>query len=573
MKLFSLAVSAILACAAASSKAYPTDAKQRIIRDAEGRHVIYHGVNVVYKVAPYIPDEDKFDSQTSLNDKDIQDLKNWGFNLVRLGVMWEAVETAPGVYNETYLKEVDSLITKMGEQGIYTLVDAHQDVMARVICGEGMPNFYAKEIIAKGTYCIGEWADYFLAPLYKKTGFCKSMDDYNFRKDKDGNPMIEDCQTINFATYYTSPESWTVFRSLWTNKYGLQDKYVAYWDKMSSILAKNKYVIGFDPTNEPLPSWTSAANALWTIMPESGNFDYYDLQPMYTRIYEAYAKYNNNSYMWFEPGQIPDEIGISTSLNFVFNLGFSKPPGGEIGSKNHVLNDHTYCCQILGPCDKNGEPDASSAEACKKWHDYRLAQRNKDAAKLGIPLAISEFGACMDTDDCVREITQVTEACDANLASWAYWEFKTYKDLTTSAGNRSEGFYNFDGKLQQKKVRSLSRTYIQKAQGMIKEMKFDMESGNFSAIVHVNQAIVGSTDIYVHSKDEHIYTTYYPNGYDMSFKNQEENGPDPDIEMFKNTGDNYIRFLVKNKEFNGQYLKVEISPKKVPSPTHEEFIQ
>jgi endoglycosylceramidase len=23
----------------------------------------------------------------------------WGFNLVRLGVMWEAVETAPGVYN------------------------------------------------------------------------------------------------------------------------------------------------------------------------------------------------------------------------------------------------------------------------------------------------------------------------------------------------------------------------------------------------------------------------------------------------------------------------------------------
>lgn len=30
---------------------------------------------------------------------------------------------------------------------MYTLVDAHQDVMARVMCGEGMPNFYAKEII------------------------------------------------------------------------------------------------------------------------------------------------------------------------------------------------------------------------------------------------------------------------------------------------------------------------------------------------------------------------------------------------------------------------------------------
>ena len=103
-----------------------------------------HGVNVVYKIAPYIPDKDTFDSQNSLNDGDIQDLQDWGFNLVRLGVMWESVETAPGVYNQTYLDEIDKLITKLGEKGIYTLVDAHQDLLARIACGEGMPNFYAK---------------------------------------------------------------------------------------------------------------------------------------------------------------------------------------------------------------------------------------------------------------------------------------------------------------------------------------------------------------------------------------------------------------------------------------------
>lgn len=66
---------------------------------------------------------------------------------MRLGVMWEAVETAPGVYNETYLEEINKLINKLGEKGIYTLVDSHQDVLARTICGEGMPNYYAKEII------------------------------------------------------------------------------------------------------------------------------------------------------------------------------------------------------------------------------------------------------------------------------------------------------------------------------------------------------------------------------------------------------------------------------------------
>jgi len=60
-----------------------------------------------------------------LNDKDIDDLASWGFNLVRLGVMWEAVERQPGVYDYTYLKKVNDLINKLGQKGIYTLVDAH----------------------------------------------------------------------------------------------------------------------------------------------------------------------------------------------------------------------------------------------------------------------------------------------------------------------------------------------------------------------------------------------------------------------------------------------------------------
>jgi len=116
-----------------------------MIEDQFGRSVIFHGVNVVYKVHPYIPQQDVFDGQLSLTDKDIDDLIRWGLNFVRLGVMWEAVERAPGVYNDTYLDEVEKLINKMGEKGIYTLVDAHQDVFARHICGEGVPDFYAGE--------------------------------------------------------------------------------------------------------------------------------------------------------------------------------------------------------------------------------------------------------------------------------------------------------------------------------------------------------------------------------------------------------------------------------------------
>lgn len=84
-----------------------------------------HGVNIVPKTYPYIPQNNTFDPVFSLTDKEIDDLSRWGFNVVRLGVMWQAVETAPGVYNDTYLDELEALINKMGEKGIYSLMDAH----------------------------------------------------------------------------------------------------------------------------------------------------------------------------------------------------------------------------------------------------------------------------------------------------------------------------------------------------------------------------------------------------------------------------------------------------------------
>jgi endoglycosylceramidase len=68
---------------------------------------------------------DQFNSELSISDKDIDDMVSWGFNLLRLGVMWEAVERSPGVYNTTYLEEINKLINKLGEKGIYTMVDMH----------------------------------------------------------------------------------------------------------------------------------------------------------------------------------------------------------------------------------------------------------------------------------------------------------------------------------------------------------------------------------------------------------------------------------------------------------------
>ena len=176
------------------------DDKSRTIRDKHGRHLLLHGVNVVYKIAPYIPLQDELHPQDSLSQKDIDDLVTWGFNWVRLGVMWDSVEVERGVYNHTYLDEVDKLINKLGEHGIYTMVDAHQDVGARAICGEGFPNFYANDVIsAKSTpgydspTCLHDSLDWMVKGLFPGSGLCKSIKDYNHQLDSDGNPLISDC--------------------------------------------------------------------------------------------------------------------------------------------------------------------------------------------------------------------------------------------------------------------------------------------------------------------------------------------------------------------------------------------
>ena len=101
--------------------------------------MIFHGVNVVL---PANIDE-------ALTDEDIVDLDKWGFNLVRLGVVWEHIETKKGEYDSVYLGKVNELINKLAARGIYTLINVHQDFASSKTCGQGIPEFYANEVLSQ----------------------------------------------------------------------------------------------------------------------------------------------------------------------------------------------------------------------------------------------------------------------------------------------------------------------------------------------------------------------------------------------------------------------------------------
>ena len=74
------------------------------------------------------------------------------------------------------------------------MIDGHQNVMARIICGYGVPNFYAK-IIVKDAKCETTFKHLLMYRSMNKLGVCSNFrDHYQYETDLDGNPLESECQ-------------------------------------------------------------------------------------------------------------------------------------------------------------------------------------------------------------------------------------------------------------------------------------------------------------------------------------------------------------------------------------------
>ena len=121
------------ALAAATGPTMPLGHAGRWMTDADGRAVILHGLNQVYKVPPYEPSADGF------GDDDAAFLAANGFNAMRVGVIWAAVEPQPLSYDDNYLTSIAQTVATLASHGIVSLLDFHQDMYNEIFQGEGAP--------------------------------------------------------------------------------------------------------------------------------------------------------------------------------------------------------------------------------------------------------------------------------------------------------------------------------------------------------------------------------------------------------------------------------------------------
>jgi len=183
----------------------------RWLVDATGRVVLLHGVNEVEKSPPFLP------SAAGFGADDAAFLADEGFNAVRLGIDFRGLMPSPGAIAQDYVDDLVATVDQLAAEGIFVLVDFHQDGFAPKYNGNGLPDWMAID---------------------------------------DGLPNPPDAV---FPLYYVqNPAMQRAFESFWANRpgpdgVGIQDHYVDGVAAVAESLAGHRYVIGYDLMNEPWP--------------------------------------------------------------------------------------------------------------------------------------------------------------------------------------------------------------------------------------------------------------------------------------------------------------------------------
>lgn len=219
----------------------------RWFRDDQGRVLLLRGANVSNqsKHPPFFPDW--------LVPADVQEMKRRGLNCVRFLVIWEAIEPEEGVFDDGYLDLVEERVAWFTDQGLYVLIDMHQDLYgSKYANGDGAPVWAT----------IDHGLPYDPPPGGWHLGY--------------GEPAVNQA-----------------FDSLYQNEEGVRDHYVMAWQAVAARFADDPMVVGYDLMNEP---WFGS----WSPMDPKG-FEAAVLAPFYEAVIAGIREVDPDHLIFVEP--------------------------------------------------------------------------------------------------------------------------------------------------------------------------------------------------------------------------------------------------------------------------------
>lgn len=336
------------------------------LKDEFGRTVVLHGTNAVQMLPPYVP---LVTEAAGLTPADAQLMKSLGFNTVRLGWIWKGLAPQRYTIDQGYLDKLEAAASVLTAEGIYVLIESHQDMYNEKFGGEGAP----------------DWA---------------TIDD--------GLPV----SALGFPGNYMGPATSRAFDNLWTNRDGLWTDYALAWRAVAERFADNPYILGYDLFNEPWPGSQWATCAQPAGCPA---FDHGLLQPFLENTARAVRYADPNHIVFFEP-HVLFNFGVASWL------GAPQIPG-PVG-----LSFHDYCInrELRRTTGEQTLQDAAWP-ACAPLDDlvHRNARATADA--MGAARVLTEFGSSFPITDLDRYL----DLADRHSVGWMYWEYKAWKGSVT----------------------------------------------------------------------------------------------------------------------------------------------
>jgi endoglycosylceramidase len=301
-------ISAASASASASVGALPLSHAGRWITDAKGRVVVLHGTNMVYKLAPFYP------AASGFGRNDAAYLRSLGFNAVRVGVIWQALEPQPGLFEYGYLNHIAETVNMLARYGIVSILDFHQDQYNQVFAGEGFPSWSIQS---------------------------------------DGLP---NSKTAFPTGYEVNPALQRAFENFWADKrgpqgMGLQERYAAAWRVVARRFRGDPSVLGYEIMNEPFPGSDYASCAGPAGCPTSDA----ELTSLERKVDGAIRSVDRRTLVFQEP-------------YVTFNFGY-KDHVGPLHDRNAVFAWHDYCLQGTSPCSSNPATMQNAAAFVKQTHE------------------------------------------------------------------------------------------------------------------------------------------------------------------------------------------------------------
>ena len=256
------------------------------LTNSDGQVLMLHGLNEVYKVAPGEPSADGF------GDDDAAFLAANGFNAVRVGIIWSDLEPEPGVFNTAYLDSIEQTVQTLGNHGIYSILDFHQDAYSSAFGGEGAP----------------AWAT-------------ETNGATNISLPFPYNEFFDPAETQAWDSFWSNADA--------SNDVGLEDNYSQMLQYVANAFNGNSNVAGIELMNEP-----SAGSQTLSTLFGSSYFDSQQLNPFYDEAADAIRSVDPTTPIFYEPNVLFD-TGVPTHL-------------GTVDATNTVFSFHNYCEFDLG---------------------------------------------------------------------------------------------------------------------------------------------------------------------------------------------------------------------------------